>query len=552
MNQWLFFIIFIIVKNIYTWWIFLNWPETSKLAIELSLLAFQNDLYIAFSIFFLVFFTKNIKNKKITVANWLIILLLSLLIFLDIQTLFTFNRKLNIMDLFKFSNNGMESYFVIKYFILGLTLYIISFSLLYLYTRIKSKKINLTLLILVVLSFFLPLNIHYLKSKYITKNFIQNNLSFTYAKEHSSAKNLHDDFINNFSVKKGQNKKVNIIVILAESWSAIDSSRTSGIGISNLDAFDKISHEGKIFTNFFAEGSTTDQAYVSLFTGLPPLLYNLNNDSYTPFYTKNDSLIDFLNKQDYYTSFVKAYSLDFLGLRNFLQNLHFDKMVGKNEAFFNQKTYSMNGVADDTVYDYILDNIPNIKEPYFITMTTLSTHIPFYTPKGLGEHNSYTYSAEAFKRFYTKLKNTGYLKNNYLILLGDHRKMTPLNAGEYNNYKQSAYARVTCAMWGGDTKVNSIDKNYYNQTDITNSIKELLGDSIKLPKNYNNIFTQEINRDFIIHDSFDSRSEVLVIDTKNNISTLKLDGDSSKFISGLENKNALKYINNIRGYYQFR
>lgn len=343
-------------------------------------------------------------------------------------------------------------------------------------------------------------------------------------------------------------------MVFAESWSAIDSDKTSGLNIGNLKAFDELTKEGKMFTNFFAEGSTTDQAYVTIFTGLPALLYNNNNDSYKPFFnfkSNNESFIQFLNSKKYKTSFIKAHSLDFLGLRSFLNNLKFNEMIGREEAFYTQKTYSMNGVADDTLYEFIEDGLENRDKPYFLSITSLSTHIPFICPDGSGEKVSYTYSAEAFGRFYKKLKDSGYLKDNYLIVFGDHRKMTSLNDGEYGLYGESAYARISCAVWGSDTTPNTVDNNYYSQTDIVNSIKQLISKQVKLPKNYNNIFTGKINRHYVIHDSFESRSKIMVFNDNNTSSEIKLDGDDTRVISGASAKEALDYINDIRGHYQY-
>jgi len=208
-------------------------------------------------------------------------------------------------------------------------------------------------------------------------------------------------------------------------------------------------------------------------------------------------------------------------------------------------------VSDDVLYSYIFKHIETLKEPYFINVTTLSTHIPYSTPKGRGEKNAYTYSAEAFERFYEKLKKSGYLKNNYLLLFGDHRKMTPLNRGEYERYKEEAYARVVCTLWGRDVKPDTVDENYYNLTDISNSIKWLISESVNLPQKYNNIFTSNIKRDFVIHDSFENRSEIKIFSTEGNSSvTIKVDGDKTAVVKGEKNRAALEYINNLRGHYQ--
>ena len=550
MVAFLFFSIFIIVKNIYAWYMYSTWVETKSSAIAIAFGSFQNDMYMVVFIFFIALLSIKKAFKFLLPIIWFIVIVLTLLTFVDLQTLYTFNRRLILTDMLKFSDHGMESYFVLQYMQYGFGLILISAPLTYIYIQFRTGLTDKILLLFLGISLLIPIQIHYLKGNYLVKNFIQNNMSITYYKKYSNTKELHQNFLKSFKMIDGKNEKANIIVIFAESWSAVDSNRTSGINLGHLSLYDKISQEGRLYKNFFSEASTTDQAYVSVLTGLPPLLYSLDTKSYTPYYYKNN-LVNMLNYNGYFTSFIKAHELDFLGLRSFLKYLKFDEMIGKEEAFVGQETYTMGGVSDDVLYDYILEHISTMKEPYYLNITTLSTHIPFYSPKGWGEENAYTYADGAFNRFYKKLKKSGYLKNNYLLLFGDHRKMTPLNIGEYEKYKESSYSRVVATLWGAGIQP-SIDTNYYNLTDISYSIEWLISKNIALPKDYNNIFTQEIKRDFVIHDSFENRSEVSVFTPNSNEeSIITLDGDKTSIIKGKLNQEAVKYINNIRGNYQY-
>ena len=60
---------------------------------------------------------------------------------------------------------------------------------------------------------------------------------------------------------QGQKQKPNIIIIFAESLSAIDSQKIGGVN-NNLPYFDKIQSQGMTFTNFLANGCTSDTAHI--------------------------------------------------------------------------------------------------------------------------------------------------------------------------------------------------------------------------------------------------------------------------------------------------
>gem|GEM_PF-2445872 len=54
----------------------------------------------------------------------------------------------------------------------------------------------------------------------------------------------------------------NIIVLFAESRSAVDSLRAGGL-YDNFPQFDQIQADGMTFTNFFAHGCTSDASHIA-------------------------------------------------------------------------------------------------------------------------------------------------------------------------------------------------------------------------------------------------------------------------------------------------
>jgi len=73
------------------------------------------------------------------------------------------------------------------------------------------------------------------------------------------AKNYEDYF----TTIKGKNKKLDVILVFAESFSTVDSKRAGGM-YDNFPLFDKMQAEGVMFNNFMANGCTSETAHIAL------------------------------------------------------------------------------------------------------------------------------------------------------------------------------------------------------------------------------------------------------------------------------------------------
>ena len=84
-----------------------------------------------------------------------------------------------------------------------------------------------------------------------------------------------------FTSVDAENKKPNIIVVFEESFSAIDSKLIGGVN-DNLPYFDEMQQAGMRFTNFLANGCTSDTAHVALLQGVEPWKFTRQEgDAYT-------------------------------------------------------------------------------------------------------------------------------------------------------------------------------------------------------------------------------------------------------------------------------
>ena len=72
-----------------------------------------------------------------------------------------------------------------------------------------------------------------------------------------------------FTKVEGRKNKKNLILVFFESASAIDSKRTGGL-FDKFPQTDKISREGVMFSNMFANGVTSEMGHISTLMGVEP------------------------------------------------------------------------------------------------------------------------------------------------------------------------------------------------------------------------------------------------------------------------------------------
>jgi phosphoglycerol transferase MdoB-like AlkP superfamily enzyme len=175
-----------------------------------------------------------------------------------------------------------------------------------------------------------------------------------------------------------KHNKINVVIILLESWSAdlIESLTGTQEVTPNFHALEK---EGLLFTRFYSNGHRSQQAISSLLSSFPPVprhdvTYNHNKYKHLPV------LPAILNEHKYNTSFYYGGDLNHANIRSFLYHANFQKIVEEK----NLRTASPRGklgVHDEYMFAYHADALKQTEEPFFSVFFTLSSHSPYDQPK---------------------------------------------------------------------------------------------------------------------------------------------------------------------------
>jgi phosphoglycerol transferase MdoB-like AlkP superfamily enzyme len=288
------------------------------------------------------------------------------------------------------------------------------------------------------------------------------------------------------------NTKPNIILIISESLSRIDSERSGGL-YNRLPKIDKIASLGVTLTNLIANGSNTSEALVSLFTGVEPYPTRLIDDALMRRFPPrncergNENLVCHAKKNGYTTIFLSNAPLKFQQNQEWLENSGFDHIEGGESGYFQSKPKgSFAAAPDQYLFDRAADMIETQQQqPFFFVLMTISLHRPFQLPKGIERiseidfHNVLHYVDQTTYRFWQDLDHLQYFDNGILFLVGDHRRMTPLEPLEFEKTGIDSLGRVYGCILGKGVPKNIIDSTPLNLNDIMTLIHfELSGGNV--------------------------------------------------------------------------
>jgi phosphoglycerol transferase MdoB-like AlkP superfamily enzyme len=273
-------------------------------------------------------------------------------------------------------------------------------------------------------------------------------------------------------------KSPNIILIILESFTSNATGCLNGITpvTPNLD---EIAKGGILFTQCYASGNRTDKGMVAILSGYP----SQPTTSIIKFPNKTQSLPALprvLRDHGYLTSFYYGGDIEFANYKSYVINAGFDKLISLKNFPDSQKICSW-GVPDQYLFDRVYHDVKNAKEPYLLTLFTLSSHPPFDVPmepylKGNDPEtkfcNSVYYTDRCLGIFIDSLENHNLLNNTLVVITADHGSTWP---GNFENTAPEKY-QIPMIWYGGalaksNTRINTI----INQTDIAPTLLSQLG-----------------------------------------------------------------------------
>lgn len=276
-------------------------------------------------------------------------------------------------------------------------------------------------------------------------------------------------------IRHTDSSKPNVLFIIWESFTEKALHfRINGLPV--IKFFPELMREGIYFSRCYSSGDRTDKGISAVLSSYPAL----PKGSVVNFPQKAALLSGlgpvFLNR-GYSTHFFYGGEPEFANIKSYLVGQQFQNLVTKND-FEKSEMNSKWGAHDEVVMRKMLHRLSIMKEPFFATWLTLSSHEPFETPvppvfhekdKQTRFFNSLHYTDSVVYSFIQAIKQSPLWANTIIIISADHGHYLPITGKRADDYKIPV-------LWLGGAllKQNMVIKKTVSQLDMAGSLVEQL------------------------------------------------------------------------------
>ena len=252
-----------------------------------------------------------------------------------------------------------------------------------------------------------------------------------------------------FDVQINEDERPHVIFLFLESF------RSHNVGALGADRgvtphFDRLSKEGVLFTDFYANSVRTSRSVVSSLFGVPSDVDGSEAaaQAKAPFI----GIPQLMQEAGYQTSYLHNGPIEFEKQDAFFDLHGYDAIHGRDTIMksFPKAHNSSWGLPDECLMRYAADFLDERQEaPQFLTLFSITNHHPWnlpahYQPPAFPPEisriyrkylNTFHYTDACLGLLVELLEEKGLLENTLLFVLGDHGY--PM--GEHNNFVEQRY-----------------------------------------------------------------------------------------------------------------
>lgn len=277
-------------------------------------------------------------------------------------------------------------------------------------------------------------------------------------------------------------KKLNVVVLILESFGKehigfFNKELDNGSYKGYTPFLDSLIQQSYTFTRSYANGRKSIDALPSVITGVPsigePFVLSIYSGN------KTTSLAKLLADEGYETSFFHGAPNGSMGFSAYMQLAGIQHYYGKNEYNNDSDFDGMWGIWDEPFMQYMAKEMDQMKEPFFSSFFSLSSHHPFKVPeqfagkfpKGtLQLHEPLGYADYALKRFFETASKSPWYQNTLFVICADHASMSHFK--EYNTMPNSFAIPIVFYYPGGELK--GVSDKLVQQIDIMPTVLNYL------------------------------------------------------------------------------
>ena len=382
----------------------------------------------------------------------------------------------------------------------------------------------------------MPWKMNYVNS-WVIQNYLDANLFVSQTRTYSEPyiKKLMEQAPRPVQCQAGLHQRKNVIIMIIESLSAFQSRAYGGVNDWTPE-LDTVSTEGVVFRKMHANGFATNEGLIGILGGVR--LYSPFSHLFravVPFETAwglEHSLPREFNEAGYHTAFLTLGSLGITRKGEWIKDLGFQEAEGSEHPFYEDwPTVQYRAAADEALYARSLNWIESRQpgQPWMLTLMTISMHQPFIDPMTNKSdlEQVVRYADRQAATFIRNLQKSDFFDNGILLVIGDHRSMTPISKEEERIFGTAAASRVQFLMFGqGETGVRD---GVFHHSDLVPSFSHWLNDEHCFEDEAVNLFSPK-SRGRCAHHVRGSQPSLVDVFCPDGQGLIQLNGDSTQFI----------------------
>lgn len=351
-----------------------------------------------------------------------------------------------------------------------------------------------------------------------------------------------------------------IVLLILESWSPYQSQLWGG-EYDWTPKIDDIARQNLWFSNFYAGGFVTNEGLSSILAGTEfysPVTQFFKATMFEGLWNLDSTVPKVLNRAGYFTAFLTTGDLSFGDKGEWFANIGFDYIEGHDFAGYEGlPRLHFRSAADEHLYARALDFLDaetnkESRTPLFLTIENVSTHQPFIHPhtREADKESVFRYMDQTVADFYKGLQERNFFaRGGLLVVVSDHRSMTPISKVEDDNFGQLAASRIPAFIVYNQAPVRAVNA-IYHQSDILPTLQKYVSPSCAVDSVQNLLSPAEASSRCVLHARGDQRNYIDVVCSDGN-GRVQLNGDATDFIetgniTPLRQKALLERINSIR------
>ncbi|MBN1925629.1 MAG: sulfatase-like hydrolase/transferase, partial [Prolixibacteraceae bacterium] len=229
-----------------------------------------------------------------------------------------------------------------------------------------------------------------------------------------------------------EQSKPNVVLIILESFGrehigALNENLENGTYEGFTPFLDSLISQSWAFDRAYANGRKSIDALPSIIASVPSLVQPYIVSEYAN--NEINGLAGLLSEIGYESAFYHGAPNGSMGFMAFTKMAGYDQYLGKTEYNNDEDFDGMWGIWDEPFFQFFARDMSRLKEPFFTTLFSVSSHHPFAVPEQYTDtfpegplplHEVMGYSDMALRKFFETASKSSWFENTLFIITADH------------------------------------------------------------------------------------------------------------------------------------